>query len=1498
MADEQKTVEYLRRVTADLHRTRRRLHEIESSLSEPVAVVGMACRFPGGVTSPEGLWELVAAGTDATGEFPSDRGWPQDLFDPDPEASGRSYVRRGGFLDDVAGFDAEFFGISPREALAMDPQQRLLLELSWEVLERAGLDPAGLRGSRTGVYVGASTSAYVPDMDHVPDQVAGFTMAGNLASVLSGRVSYTLGLEGPAVSVDTACSSSLVALHLAAQALRQGECTLALAGGVAILASPTPFLEFSRQRGLAPDGRCKPFSADADGTAWAEGVGLLVLERLSDAQRLGHPVVGVLRGSAVNQDGASSGLTAPNGPSQERVIRAALANAGLRATDVDAVEAHGTGTRLGDPIEAQALLNTYGQHRDPDQPLRLGSIKSNLGHAQAAAGVAGVIKMLLALQHDQLPPTLHSGTPTPHADWASGAIELLTTSAPWTRTDRPRRAGISSFGVSGTNAHLIVEEPPLEPPAASTVDTPAGTVPVLTGTGVPWVLSAGSPGGLATQAAALVAFARETEAEPAAIGRALADRPALRHRLVVVGADREALLAGLDRVAAGAVDGVVSGVTTEGRTALLFAGQGAQRAGMGRELSAASPVFAEAFDQVCAQFDALLGTSLRAVLSDGSGRLDQTVYTQAALFAFEVALFRTVQAAGVRADVLAGHSIGELAAAHVAGVWSLADACRLVAARGRLMQALPNGGAMAALAAGEQEVQEHLARHGLATSVAIAAVNGPRAVVISGDEAPVDAVTAAFAAQGRRGRRLRVSHAFHSHRMEAMLAEFEAVAHALTYEAPQIPIVSTLTGAYASPAELGDPGYWTRHARHTVRFQQAVATLAGSGVRTFAEIGPRGTLTAMVADCLPEPSAGIQVAFSRADQPEPQALTRALARLWTLGLPVDWAALAPAAADPATADSVAAAAGEPVALPTYAFDRQRYWLDRTRHADGDLGHTGLTTLNHGLLTAGLDIAGDGPVVLSGRLSAATHPWLADHAVAAMPLLPAAAFVDLAIHAGDQVDCPLVDELVIHEPLVLRPDSPLDLQAVIHPAADDGRRTLTLHARPHSTSPSGRTWTRHAQAILAPSAPEVDTTRTATPELAGAWPPAGAVPLDVTDLYADLAGSGYQYGPTFQGLTCLWRLPDPAVLAAELTLPASAHPDLGRYGLHPALLEAALHAQRLFEGTAPAGFSLPSRWQGVSLLAVGAATLRVLLRRRDDGAVRLAAADPTGAPVALVDAVRWTAVDPDRLSMAGNDLEDVFTLEWFAVAGDEAVPVRPVAVLGADPLGLAMAVPRSRTYPDIDALAAAGLRDTSGPRPSCAVVTVTGPAAADTADTAAAGQDLAAAAVAASEIAERLLLTVQAWLTDDRLDGVPLIVLTRGAVGTGPGSAGPDVTDLAAAVAWGLIRTAQIEHPDRFVLLDADPDPAATIDWGPVLTGAALGAEPQLALRDGDLLAPRLARSTPRQEAVAATLDPAGTVLVTGGTDGLGRAVARHLVTGHGMRHLVLTGHDGTAEAAA
>ncbi|TGB14859.1 type I polyketide synthase [Streptomyces palmae] len=923
MSNEEKLRHFLKQTAADLRRTRNRLQEREEAAREPVAIVGIACRFPGGANSPEQLWDLVAREADAIAGFPTDRGWdPHRVYGRELERAGGSTTDQGGFLYDAGEFDPEFFGVSPREALAMDPQQRLLLETSWEAVERAGIAPTALRRSSTGVFVGASALGYGGGMHTGTADLNGHRVTGGAMSVVSGRVAYSLGLEGPAVTLDTACSSSLVALHWACHALRTGECDLALAGGVTVMARPTAFVEFSRQRGLASDGRCKSFAAAADGTGWGEGVGLLLVERLSDARRNGHPVLAVVRGSAVNQDGASNGLTAPNGPSQQRVIQAALEQARLSPSEVDAVEAHGTGTTLGDPIEAQALLATYGQGREADRdPLWLGSVKSNIGHTQAAAGVAGVIKMVMAIRHGLLPRTLHVDAPSPHVDWTAGRVELLTRARPWPEPGRPRRAGISSFGISGTNAHVILEQAPPAEEVAEHGDQEAA--PGLGGL-LPWVLSARTGAALRVQAARLREWLAARPEEPAQdIGWSLAaGRAALEHRAVVWGRDTAELarglaaLAGEDGAAAVApVTAARTGVRKGAKWAAVFTGQGAQYRGMGRELYAACPVFARALDEVCAAFDPVLPQALREVLlgTDEDLGLDDTALAQPALFAYEVALYRLWESWGAVPDFVTGHSLGGITAAHVAGVFPLADAAAFVAARARLMGGLPTGGAMLAVGAPEEQVAALLpaAPEG---PLEIAAVNGPASVVVSGTAPGAAWLAERCAAHGWRSTRLRVSHAFHSALMEPVLEPLREVLRTVEFGAPVIPYVSDGTGEVATAALLRDPDHWVRQVRQAVRFGDAVGTLRAKGVTAFVEIGPDAALTAMVAECTAGAEGVHAVAAQRRGRDPLTQLATALGQAYGHGVPVDWARLT-------------GGRGRWADLPTYAFQHQRYWLE-------------------------------------------------------------------------------------------------------------------------------------------------------------------------------------------------------------------------------------------------------------------------------------------------------------------------------------------------------------------------------------------------------------------------------------------------------------------------------------------------------------------------------------------------------------------------------------------
>ena len=1519
------------------------------TVEEPVAIVGMSCRYPGGVSSPEELWQLVAGGVDAISPFPRDRGWDlEGLYDPDPDHRGTSYAGEGGFVRDVGDFDSEFFGLGPREALAMDPQQRLLLETSWEAFEDAGIDPASLRGTPTGVFAGVMYQDYATGLtDPQAAALEGYRATGSAGSVVSGRVAYTFGLEGPAVSIDTACSSSLVALHWACQALRSGECSMALAGGVTVLWMPGVFVEFSRQRGLARDGRCKAYSDAADGTGWGEGVGMLVLERLSDAERNGHTPLAVIRGSAVNQDGASNGLSSPNGPSQQNVIRQALANAGLSPEDVDAVEGHGTGTTLGDPIEAQALLATYGQSRPQERPLWLGSIKSNIGHTQAAAGAAGVIKMVLAMRHGLLPRTLHVDQPSSEVDWSAGAVSLLRDPMPWPREQKLRRAGVSSFGISGTNAHLILEEAPLgesaHNPFTESLNPAEDGAPRdgslgdrdeqaiiesdnvaeqrSTATIVPWVLSGRDPQALFGQAGRLVEYlASSPEPSVADIGYSLTKRSPLPARAVVLGENRDGLLEGLGALADGkSAPNVVrtpdgwSDAAPTGALALLFSGQGAQRLGMGQELYRELPLYRQTFDEVCAHLDEHLDGSVRETTFGGSPgseksstpnqssqdtqltALDHTAFAQASLFALEVALYRVLESWGLRPDFLVGHSIGELTAAYVSGVFSLKDACKLVATRGELMGELPAGGTMVAVQASEQEIRSSLADfEGL---VAIAAVNGPSSVVLSGEQDAVNQLVDLWRDRSRKTKRLRVSHAFHSHRMDGMLERFAEVVGEVSFGSPQIPIVSNLTGATVDATRVCSVDYWVRHVRDTVRFGEGVAWLGSQGVRRFLELGPDGALSAIAREILggdgttgPEDESAqvLAVPLLRDGRPENATLMNALAEAFVAGVELDW--------DRAFADSAA----ERVNLPTYAFQRRRYWVTPPSGA-GDMANAGQSPATHPLLGAATELAGERGYLFTGKVSLQDHPWLADHTALGTVLLPGTAYLDLALHVGREIETEHVTELTLEAPLIIN-EHPTALQVSVGEPDESGSRTVSIHSRPTQSSDelySEESWTRHATGTLAPAthggSPPVN-----AESMRGAWPPPGAEPVDMTGLYDRLADHGLDYGPAFQGLRAMWISGDE--LFAEVYLPEAQHSQAGMFEIHPALLDAALHAGIAQAVDSSSPLRLPFSFGGVQLGVRGARSLRVALSQGPSGVASILAVDEAGVPVVWVESLAGREVSQEQLSKAGSSHSDsLFGVRWREIASDSEAPAANWGLLGEHGSGLAHYLRDAGfsgvKYDSVESLARALAQ--GEPPPEIVLVDCATPLS----------EDGLPALLRAG--VNRTLATVQQWLAEECLSGCQLVLLTSGAVAT---DVGADVPGLSDSAVWGLIQSAQAENPGRFVLVDHDGEQAS---WK-ALQRALVCEEPRVALRQGRVLVPRVERLkrqvTAAQEEVIAgeedlpreqplvdagaidaeqqAFDPQKTVLITGGTGGLGALVARHLVRKHGVRNLLLVSRRG------
>ncbi|MDM4723013.1 type I polyketide synthase [Micromonospora sp. WMMA1363] len=1420
-APDEQIVQALRASLKENARLQQENDAFAAAAAEPIAIVSMACRYAGGIRSPEDLWRVVTDGTDVYTGFPTNRGWDlEGLYHPDPDNPGTTYVREGAFLHDAGQFDAAFFGISPREALAMDPQQRQLLEVAWETFERAGVDPHSVRGGDVGVFAGIVHQDYAPDLSGHEGFLSLERALGTAGGVASGRVAYTLGLEGPAVTVDTMCSSSLVAVHLAAQALRRGECSMALAGGSTVMATPGGFVGFARQRGLAFDGRCKSYAAGADGSSWAEGVGVLLLERLSVARERGHRVLAVIRGSAVNQDGASNGLTAPNGPSQQRVIRKALASAGLDPSEVDTVEGHGTGTVLGDPIEAQALIATYGQGRDPQHPLWLGSVKSVIGHTQAASGVAGVIKTVLALRHRLLPATRHVDAPTPQVDWSAGAVELLTEARDWPRDGRPRRAGVSSFGASGTNAHLILEEAP-EDETAPAESTPTGVVPL--------VVSANTAASLAAQAVRLASFVEGAEVPLAQLAGALVSgRATLAERAVVVaGSVGEATTGFAALAAGGTAPGLVTGSGAPGKVVWVFPGQGTQWVGMGRELLDSSVVFAERIAECAAELERWVDWSLVDVLrGDADPALMKRVdVLQPASFAVMVGLAAVWASVGVQPDAVVGHSQGEIAAACVAGALPLRDAARVVALRSQAIAATLSGrGGMASVALGESEVTERLTPW--ADRVEVAAVNGPSSVVIAGDADALDDALDLLDDQGVRVRRVAVDYASHTRHVEDLRDTLADALAGIGARAPEVPFYSTVTGGWIQGAGVVDSGYWYRNLRGQVRFGPAVADLIAQGHGVFVEISAHPVLVQPISEIVDRVGSDVVVTGSlRRDEGGPRRLLTSMAELFVRGVALDWAAILPSGATSAHVD-----------LPTYAFDHQHYWL-RMADSATDAASLGLVGADHPLLGAVLPLPQSDGLVFTSRLSLRTHPWLADHAIGGVVLVPGTVYVDLAVRAGDEFGFGVLEELVIEAPLVLPENGGVRLQVAVGGPGETGSRPVAVYSLREDGADE---WTRHAVGLLS---------TTATPATGfdfTVWPPQGVRQVDIEGFYTDLVERGYAYGPAFQGLRAVWRRGDEVF--AEVALPDDHREDAGTFGIHPALLDAALHTNA-FANPDDDRKVLPFAWNGLVLHAVGAAALRVRVAPSGPDALSFQAADDTGALVVTMDSLVSLPVSAEQLETAAEESRDsLFRVEWVelppATGEEPASPWVPVAT-AAD----VAALTRSTSVASTAVLHAVG--DDDGPL----------------------------------ALTTRVLAVVQAWLTGEGLEDSRLVVVTRGAVPAGDGA----VRDPAGAAVWGLLRAAQAENPNRIVLVDTDP---AGPD--PMLAAALASGEPQLAVRGTTLRAPRLAQAGGQAPDAPAVFRPEGRVLVTGGTGSLGAVLARHLVSRHGVRRLVLAGRRGTA----
>ncbi|MEJ2416711.1 MAG: beta-ketoacyl synthase N-terminal-like domain-containing protein [Exilibacterium sp.] len=1380
-------VEALRRSLLENEQLKRKNKALLSASSEPIAVIAMGCRLPGGTNSPEAFWQLLMDEKRAISRFPKNRGWDQSLFAGFEGDGATEDPWWGGFIDDVDSFDADLFGISDREALAMDPQQRLLLETAWEVIERASIVPSSLKNNDTGVFVGVPHQGYIPSIEQPAPGIDGYRLNGGLTSIISGRIAYHFGFSGPAITLDTACSSSLTAIHLAVRSLRNGETSMALAGGATIMATPEVFVEMHRQGGLARDGKCKAFADGADGTVFSEGAGLLLLERLSDARKAGHPVLAVIKGTAINQDGRSNGLTAPNGPAQENVVRLALKNAGLSHTDIDAVEAHGTGTSLGDPIEANALLNTYGKNRP--QPLWLGSLKSNIGHTQTASGVIAVIKMVMAIQNGLLPKSLHTEQPSSKIAWSKGGVKLLDSQRPWPDTGNPRRAAVSSFGFSGTNNHIILEQAPavLEQTVDDGSQPPPDQEPIFNFKGYCWPVSAATPTALRAKAGQLATLIDDcSELDLAAIGYSLAaTRPNLDYRMMVTAGDRNSLLKQLRDIEKAFPPALAMGVRSTQRTAFLFSGQGCHWPSMGKQLYASCQPFSQALDQICEHMDKHLSRPLKTVIfaSKGSAEsalMDRTDYAQPALFAFEIAMYRTLRALGVIPDYLAGHSIGEIAAVHAADGMPLEDACLLVATRGRLMQSIQIPGAMAAIEAPEQEVLASL--QGVAGVVAVAAVNGPSATVISGDHDVVCEMARQWKESGHRTQQLRVSHGFHSPHIDTISESLQATAATLNFSRLSVPIVSTLTGELLAYEQYASPDYWGNQARKAVRFYDAINELASKGVKTFVEVGPDATLTSLGqgADMTDNTNNHASnndkrwLATNRREKDETRVLLATLNRLYVQGQDIKWHQCLPARA--------------PAVLPTYPFQRRQYWLKRVAR-DVALGG-GLSKMAHPFLNAKIEI-GDGSWLFTGTLTADQHHWLLDHAVGETAAAAGTLTAELMLSAGRQLGCEHLQTLVLHRLLVIPRHQPVDIQLRVSAAEHAGQYAASLMFRSSEHGDKG-TWLLHGSGVLATSVNDLPS----WPQLP-AWPPVGAEALDFSGVYQRLYDDlGVTLGPAFQLIRRAWRHGDD--LFIEAALPANGGQSDAGFLLHPTLLDAGMQAALIANEVAgePQRMVLASI-NGLSIFAKGAKTLRaqLFLMSGDAGqpghkhyGVRMFDAQCT--PVAEVESFVLQPFTPGVKSAASY--RSPYRMIWRELSLPTPPAIQNLCWIAPTPVPFDLvSVDQANHHQPIFNDVAMAIAD--GGLSHCDGAVLICPLPEDT--------DYA---VASRRCAHRVTEALQTWLGSANCRDCPLIVLTQNAVAIHDTVADPlGRQHLIQAPVWGLLRSVQHQYPGHVLLVDAE-----------------------------------------------------------------------------------------------